>query len=258
MRHRRKLGRASSLFVAVFAAGCATLPPTLTDPAGDPLEPLNRSMLEVNLALDHTIIEPVARAYREVVPEPVRDRIRNVIDNLAEPRIFVNDILQGRFQAAGITTGRFALNSVFGLAGMFDVATPYGLPRQSGDFGETLAVWGAGDGPYLVLPVFGPSNVRDAFGLGVDLYTTPPAHMLSGHAGVALNYSVGAVDGVDLRARNIETLEEIKRAALDLYVSLRSLTRQRRAAELREARGVDPTPDELADPEAPDRAPARP
>ena len=200
------------------------------------------------MALDDAVIRPIAEVYRAVVPPFVRDRIRSAIDNLAEPRIFVNDLLQGRINSAGITFTRFLVNTVGGLGGAFDLATGQGLPRQTGDFGQTLYAWGADDGPYLVLLFFGPSNVRDAFGLGVDLVTTPPALVVHGHAGEVTSFAVGVVDGVDLRSRNIETLDEIKLDALDFYSRMRSLWRQQRSAQLRDAREPVEAPEDLLDP----------
>jgi phospholipid-binding lipoprotein MlaA len=238
-------------------AGCASLSGRGHHEPGDPLEPLNRIVFDTNIALDDAIIRPLAEAYRTILPEFLRDRIRSVIDNLAEPRIFVNDILQRRADAAGITLARFFLNTIVGAGGMFDYATTHGFARQSGDFGQTLYTWGIDDGPYVVLLFFGPSNVRDAFGLGVDLFTTPPALVVAGHAGTVTNFAVGTVDGMDLRARNIETLDQIKASALDLYSSLKSITRQRREAQLREARGVTQEPQELIDPDAPSNGPQR-
>src|SRR5207245_3837205 len=141
-----------------------------------------------------------------IVPQFVRDRIRSVIDNLAEPRIFVNDVLQRRPDAAGVTLARFFINTTAGLVGMYDLATQQGLPKQSGDFGQTLYAWGVDDGPYLVLLFFGPSSLRDAFGLGVDLVTTPPALIVTGHTGTITGPPVGTVDGIDRRSRNIENL----------------------------------------------------
>ena len=214
------------------------------------MEPLNRLVFDTNTALDDAFIKPLADTYRAIVPEFVRDRIRSVIDNLAEPRIFANDLLQGRGDAAGITFSRFFLNTTVGVGGMFDIASTRGLARQSGDFGQTLYMWGVGDGPYVVLLFFGPSNVRDAFGLGVDLFTTPPALVVTGHAGTVTNMAVGTVDGMDLRSRNIETLDEIKASALDYYTHLKSIVRQKREAELREARGIRSEPQELIDPDA--------
>jgi phospholipid-binding lipoprotein MlaA len=231
----------------VLATGCATLPDGNADPH-DPLEPVNRAVFDFNTALDDAVIRPVAQAYRDAVPAFVRDRIRGVMDNLAEPRIFVNDVLQGRFNAAGFTFARFVTNTTLGIAGMFDFAGMHGLPRQTGDFGQTLYAWGVDDGPYLVLLFFGPSNTRDAFGLGVDLATTPPAMIGHGDAAAAAKTAAGIVDGIDLRARNIETLSAIRESALDFYTHLKSLWRQHRAAQLRDVRAPAAEPADLVDP----------
>jgi phospholipid-binding lipoprotein MlaA len=171
-----------------------------------------------------------------------------VIDNLAEPRIFVNDLLQRRGDAAAITFNRFFLNTTLGVAGLFDPAAERGLPKQSGDFGQTLYSWGVDDGPYLVLLFFGPSNLRDTVGLGVDLFTTPPGVFVSGDAGVVIGLTVGTVDGMDLRSRNIESLDEIIASSLDYYAHLKSIAQQRREAQLRESRGLPEEPQELIDP----------
>jgi phospholipid-binding lipoprotein MlaA len=252
LRPRAPVSRiiAVSLLCAALA-GCATTPGQRDKELDDPFEPANRVVFNMNESIDASVIKPIAQAYRAAVPPFFRDRIRLFIDNLAEPRIFANDILQGRFNAAGISFARFFANSTFGMAGMFDVAGEHGLLRQTGDFGETLYVWGMGSGPYVVLPLFGPSNVRDAFGLTVDLFTTPPAFLVPGSAGVWVNVGVYTASGFDLRARNIETLDEIKAGALDDYAQFRSITRQHRDAQLRAARGLAQEPQELLDPEAP-------
>ena len=240
-------GNLAALVFCIVLAGCATVSGDRTS-SDDPFEPVNRAVLDTNTALDNAFIKPIAEAYRQTIPQSVRDRIRSAIDNLAEPRIFVNDLLQRRPNAAGITFTRFLLNTTVGLGGLFDPATEHGLPKQSGDFGQTLYSWGVDDGPYLVLLFFGPSNLRDALGLGVDLFTTPPALVVTGHAGFVAGLAVGAVDGIDLRSRNIESLDEIIASALDYYSSLKSITRQRRQAQLREASGLTPEPQELIDP----------
>src|SRR5437868_12968159 len=248
--HLRCLPSIAALLLCVTLVGCATIsPPTSREP-DDPLETANRVVFDTSTALDDALIKPIAESYRKIVPEFLRDRIRAAIDNLTEPRVFANDVLQRRPDAAGITFARFFINTIVGLAGMFDLATKQGFPKQSGDFGQTLYTWGVDDGPYLVLLFFGPSNVRDAFGLAVDLFT-PPVLVVTGHAGTMTNVAVGAVDGIDLRARNIETLDEIKASALDFYANLKSLTRQRRAAELRAAPGGTEAPVALLDPGAP-------
>ena len=242
------------LSLSVTLAGCATTSGGRSS-EDDPLEPLNRVVFDANASLDKTFIKPIAEGYRRVVPQFARDRIRAAIDNLVEPRIFANDLLQGRIDAAGVTFKRFFINTTVGLVGLFDVATEKGLPRQSGDFGQTLYAWGVDPGPYLVLLFFGPSNFRDAFGLGVDLFTTPPGVFLSGHAGVVTGFVVGTVSGMDLRSRNIETLDEIIASSLDYYSNLKSIAQQRREAELREARGASQQPLELIDPGLPPGSP---
>jgi phospholipid-binding lipoprotein MlaA len=237
----------AALVLTLALAGCATVSGERGS-SDDPLEPINRAMLDVNTALDTAVIKPIAEAYREVVPQVARDSIRSAIENLAEPRILANDLLQGRPNAAGIAFTRFLVNTTVGLGGLFDVASQKGLPKQSGDFGQTLYTWGFDGGPYLVLLFFGPSNLRDTVGLGVDFFTTPPALALTGHGGVVAGLVVGTVDGIDLRSRNIESLDEIKASALDYYSSLKSITQQRREAQLREARGLATEPEEPIDP----------
>jgi phospholipid-binding lipoprotein MlaA len=242
--------RMAALILCAALAGCATIADRGDSPPDDPLEPVNRAVFDTNVALDEAIIKPVAEAYRAIVPQFVRDRFRLVIDNLAEPRILVNDLLQGRAEAAGITSARLFINSIVGLGGMFDLASQQGFAKQSGDFGQTLYTWGVQDGPYVVLLFFGPSNIRDAFGLGVDLATTPPALILKGHRGTIINLAVGAVDGMDLRSRNIETLDEIKASAIDYYAHMRSVSRQYRQGQLDEAAGHTSRPQELIDPDS--------
>jgi len=244
--------RLAATALCAALAGCATTPGTRDIENNDPLEPMNRVVFNANDAIDTAVIRPMAEAYRAMVPQFVRDRIKAFVDNLQEPRIFANNLLQLRINDAGFTFARFYVNSTLGLAGFFDVASEHGLPKQTGDFGETLYVWGAESGPYLVLPLFGPSNPRDLFGLGVDLYTTPPAHLLPGNTGIWFNVGVDAVSGFDLRARNIETLDQIKANALDYYAQFRSLARQHRDAQLRAAKGLlaEP-PQDLVDPGAP-------
>jgi phospholipid-binding lipoprotein MlaA len=249
--------RLAQLSFCIVLAGCAAVPSADRASSDDPLEPVNRAVLETNTALDNAFIKPMAEFYRQNVPPFVREGIRSAIDNLAEPRIFVNDLLQGRTNAAGITLARFFINTTVGVAGIFDVATRQKLPKQSGDFGQTLYTWGIADGPYLVLLFFGPSNLRDAFGLGVDLFTTPPALVVPGHAGLVTGLTVGTVDGMDLRSRNIESLDEIIAGALDYYANLKSITQQRRQAQLREARGLDAEPQELIDPATPAEEPPK-
>jgi phospholipid-binding lipoprotein MlaA len=195
---------------------------------GDPLEPVNRQVLDVNLAVDDAVLKPVAKGYREVVPEYGRNRIRSVLNNMQEPRILANNLLQGRLLDAGHTTLRFVFNSTIGLGGLYDVATPWGIAQRTGDFGQTLHVWGVDSGPFLMLPLAGPSNVRDTVGMVSDGFLNPISWALPFEG----NLARGAVSGVDLREQNIEGLDALRSGSLDFYARLRSVWQQRRNAEL--------------------------
>jgi phospholipid-binding lipoprotein MlaA len=240
------------LVMLTLLAGCASVGSNTTDEYNDPLEPLNRQVFAFNRVLDRLVVKPAARGYRALLPQFVRDRIRSMIDNLGEPLIFVNDLLQLRIDAAGTTLGRFVINSTVGVAGMFDRATTDGFQRQTGDFGQTLYRWGVDDGPYLVLPFFGPSNVRDTVGLGVDLVASPVGYAIPHDQRVKVGVSIFVVNGIDQRERNLEAFDLLEQSALDFYVHLRSVWRQHRASVLDEARKRE-RPEELIDPEGPAR-----
>jgi len=248
-RHLPAAARRLANFTAAFAlaalAACATPP---KDPAAlkefeatnDPLEPMNRDIFTFNLYLDRYFIKPVAIGYTKVVPQFARDTISNFLHNLGEPVIFANDMMQAEWQAANLTAARFLINSTFGIGGLIDVASNTGVERQTGDFGQTLYAWGAPEGPYLVLPVFGPSNPRDAIGMGVDGVMDPYGWWVSGIYGQgaanAETYGRLTASGIDLRSRNIDTLDDLQRNAIDFYAEMRSLYRQHRAEELRHGR----------------------
>jgi phospholipid-binding lipoprotein MlaA len=222
-----------ALIGSVMAVSACATPPTDPvaraefDKTNDPFEPTNRKILDFNLFLDRILIKPVAEGYRWAVPEFGRNRMRNFLDNLGEPVIFINDSLQGEFSRANTTAGRFLFNSTFGIGGLWDQASKIGMEKQSGDFGQTLYSWGVPDGPYLVLPILGPSDPRDAIGLGVDSYMDPFFWGLTVHYGAT---SAGlyrwVATGIDERSRNIESFDEIQKNAIDLYAQLRSLWRQ--------------------------------
>ncbi len=206
-----------------------------TDP-GDPFERINRQVLDVNTVIDDNVLRPVAETYRAVVPEFGRLRIRAFINNLGEPLIFANNLLQMRVGDAGTTLGRFAINTTLGGVGLWDVATEQGLARQTGDFGQTMARYGIPSGPYLMLPVVGPSNIRDASGEAVDGFGNPLMLALgpifSSYTLGVLNASRGTLGGIDLRAENLDTLDILRADSLDYYARLRSVVRQRREADL--------------------------
>jgi phospholipid-binding lipoprotein MlaA len=203
---------------------------------------MNREIFDFNLFLDRNAIKPAAEGYQAVVPDKGRTAIHNFLGNLNEPIIFANNMLQGEFKRAHTTFARFLMNSTFGLAGIMDLATGEGLDKQSGDFGQTLYSWGVPDGPYLVLPVLGPSNPRDAIGFGVDGYADPFGQIAGTYNADVASYGRYVVDGIDQRQRNLDTLDELQRNAIDFYAELRSLYRQRRASELRHGEPA-PIPD---------------
>ena len=215
----------------VILGGCAT-PPANPASAGDPYEASNRVIFDLNLKLDSVTLRPTAERYSTYVPEEVRDSLRNALDNLHAPVVLANDLLQGELSRAGTITGRFLVNSTLGLGGLFDVASRHDLPAHDEDFGQTLAVWGAGEGPYLVLPLFGPSNPRDAAGKAVDVALDPTAylkikrHLLWEGTRQYLNL-------VDTRAHSLEALDGIERDSLDFYAAVRSLYRQNRTYQIR-------------------------
>ena len=228
--------------VAVVLAGlllpaCAAVP---EDPdayaaykeANDPFEPTNRVIFQFNRGLDALIFKPLAQAYVTVVPEPGRRSLRNVLNNLRSPVILANDILQAEISRAGVTIGRFLINSTLGLAGLFDVADDFGLPFHDEDFGQTLAVWGVPEGPFIMLPVFGPSNPRDAIGKAVDTFFDPLWYVFD-HNDIEYAALIRSmVDGIDRRAQVLDLLDEIERTSLDFYATIRSLYRQRREDEI--------------------------
>jgi phospholipid-binding lipoprotein MlaA len=234
--------RIAPLLLALALGACATAQTPAIDP-GDPLEATNREILDLNLRLDGAVIRPVAVFYRDSLGEWTRTRIRNVLQNMNEPMVAANALLQGRPLDAGQSTLRFVINSIGGLGGMFDLEQFGGPPRVIRDLGQTLYVWGVPDGPFLMLPVAGPSNPRDLVGLVGNGFLNPINWVVPFSA----NIGRGVVEGVDTRERNIETLDELQATSLDLYARLRSLWRQHRSAEL--GRTTTAAPEVLDDPE---------
>lgn len=205
----------------------------------DPLEGLNRGIFEFNRVVDGVLIKPAAQIYRGVLPQPAQDSVRSFLRNLRSPVIFVNDVLQGDFDRAGSTLGRFVVNTTVGLAGLFDPASGIGMPFHDEDFGQTLAVWGVGEGPYLVLPLLGPSNPRDTVGLASEFFLDPVNIYLNNQDLEYLTYVRAGVRAIDARARSLDTLDELERTSLDYYAAIRSLYRQQRANEIRNNRSTD-------------------
>lgn len=218
--------------------------------ANDPLEPLNRYFFEVNRFLDEFFLKPIAVIYRDAVPQPVRTGVRNVLHNLSTPKTLINDLAQGETERAGESLGRFTGNTLIGVGGAFDVMagendSAGGIPYHEEDFGQTLAVWGVDEGPYLVLPLLGPSTVRDAFGRVVDAFVDPINFIVPEKNRLGFALTRAALTVLDLRARTIEALDEIERSSIDYYGSIRSLYRQRRRFEINN--GQAPEDDPAAD-----------
>jgi phospholipid-binding lipoprotein MlaA len=213
-------------------AACAS-PGAEPTQIADPLEPVNRYIFAANLALDTTVIEPVATIYRDIVPDPARDSVRNFLRNLESPVLLANDVLQRDLDAAGVTTKRFFINTTVGILGLFDRAADMGLARRDEDFGQTMGTYGVGPGVYLVLPILGPSSLRDAAGNFVDYYFDPLNYYADNTDRGHLTFLRAGIRGVDARARTIETLDEIERTSIDFYATIRSLYHQRRQSDIR-------------------------
>jgi phospholipid-binding lipoprotein MlaA len=194
-------------------AGCATGPDK--NPA-DPLEPLNRATYSFNDTLDRTVAKPVAKGYNKVVPRPVRTMVENFFSNLGDITVMFNDFLQGRMADGMNDLTRVAFNSTFGIFGVIDIATPAGIQRHDQDFGLTLAHYGLDSGPYLVLPIFGPSTFRDAAGFGVDQYMAPVNQTRP-----AVRNTLWGTNFVSSRAHYLDATNLLEEAALDKYLFTR-------------------------------------
>ncbi len=201
--------------------------------ARDPIESFNRAVFAFNETVDFLILRPVAWTYNKITPDPVIFAVRRFFDNLGSPVIFANDLLQLTFDDAGVTLGRFGINSTIGLLGFFDVAEDFGLERHTADFGQTLHAYGTGPGPYIVLPLLGPSTARDGVGTVVDIFLDPLTYLL----GSPESYIVTGSQVVVAREALLEPLDELKRTSVDYYISLRSAYYQRRAVDLNKGRG---------------------
>ncbi len=211
------------LLLLAMISGCATV--HSPDAKVDPLEPFNRGVYAFNADLDATLMKPTAQAYQAHIPRPVRRSISNFFSNLDDVVVLVNDLLQFKGAHAVSDTLRLSMNSTFGLFGLLDVATPAGLPKHDADFGQTLGKWGLGPGPYLVLPVLGPSDVRDATGLAVDVtYVNPVEKVKNTPARAALIVT----QAINTRARLLKVTNVLEQAALDPYVFTRAAYLQRR------------------------------
>jgi len=225
----------------LILSGCASRSDTAQQAAtyeedfNDPLEDTNRKIFEFNQVVDRNVLVPVAKAYRTALPDPVRDSLRDFLNNLREPLVFVNDTLQGEFGRAAKTVGRFVINSTIGIGGVVDVAGRWGIPFHEEDLGLTLGAWGVPEGPYIVVPILGPSTPRDLGGQVAEGFGDPWNNLVTGNPWTLywIPFVRGGVAGIDQRSRYIETLADIERTSLDYYATIRSLYRQRREALIR-------------------------
>ena len=231
---------------AVVVVGACATPPTDPDEradaeaVNDPLEPTNRAIHGVNTYLDETVMEPVSEAYRDNAPDWLRTGVHNVLTNLREPYIAGNDLLQGNSKAAADALGRFLVNSTFGLLGTKDaVADTGGAKFKDSDLGMTMAVWGIGEGPYLVLPFFGPSNLRDGTGRVAEFWADPSGAVFAAQGLTAVTVVRTGGDVLDTRTAFLDPVREIRRNSIDEYAAMRSLYRQHREATIRAAQAAE-------------------
>ena len=207
-----------------FLVGCAST----GSPPADPLEGLNRATFKFNDAVDKAVLIPVAKGYQAVTPEFVRKGVTNAFSNVGDASSSVNNLLQGKPTQAASDLGRLLINSTLGILGLFDVATPMGLNRNNEDFGQTLGKWGVGSGPYLVLPLMGPSTMRDAVGRVPDSYIGYSRQI--GHVPTR-NQTLG-LDIINIRAELLKTTQTLDEASLDKYQFLRDAYLQRRLSQV--------------------------
>lgn len=217
---------AASVFAAFTLSGCLTAGPN----PEDPYEDFNRQMYAFNDGLDRAVLEPVAKGYRAVTNEPIREGVGNFADNLNEPLTFVNHVLQGQIPDAGATFGRFVVNTTVGIAGIFDPASAIGIQRTREDFGQTLGKWGVGGGPYLVLPFLGPTNPRDLVGKGGDIALNP-LNYPEFESDDEIRLGIAVLGGINAREGAIEAIDEV-RNQIDPYTTVRRLYDRTRAQDI--------------------------
>ena len=233
------------LCFSFLIVSCATRP---SDPGAaaeydrlnDPLEPTNRVIFAINEGLNQALFTPIAKIYNHL-PEGFRKTISNEIEFVGLPADFANALLQGEGEVAKNALKRLFINGTFGFLGMFDPATDMGIPKVDENFGETLAVWGVPEGPYLVLPILGPTNLRDAFGKVPDSFMDPLSYAYGSQGSVdAASVTRRGIEGEAELAEYVDVLEDIKRDSLDFYATIRSLQRQRRENTIRDGQAPDP------------------
>jgi len=221
--------------------GCASSGPE------DPWRAANRPIFAFNEGLDRSLFEPIAEGWHALLPDRVEQSITNLFDNLGMPWVFVNDLLQGKPGDSGNDFSRFAVNTTVGIGGLFDCASKLGIPKNDEDFGQTLGVWRVPPGPYMVLPLFGPSSPRHTVGRVIDLAGNPFSYLHN----VTLRIAAGTLNLLNARAQILEPVRENRSSAIDYYVFIRSAYVQNRLREVHgDEQGSDQDLDDLYSPDA--------
>lgn len=234
--HTSKLCWVLAVSLGLAIGGCTPPAPSPEQEEAvdsDPLETYNRAMYRFNYTLDMLVLKPVTKGYQAVVPRKGRTMVSNFIDNLYTPLVFANSVLQGDPQNSFASMWRFLLNTTYGIGGLFDFASEAGLKTRSADFGQTLAIYGAQPGAYVVLPVIGPCNVRDTAGRIADAFMNPFNYL--GNTTSAVMWSATAID---TRSRNAKLIDDIYETSLDPYSTFRSAFTQKRASDIRRAKAA--------------------
>jgi phospholipid-binding lipoprotein MlaA len=222
----RPIALCGALALLTLLTACATLPAGATKDPRDPFERINRTTFKFDDALAHKVALPIARGYQRITPKPIRQGIANVFENAHTPVVMFNDLLQAKFGAFGLETSRLLLNTTLGLGGLLDPATGLGLPKEDNDFGRTLGTWGAGPGPYLVLPFLGPSDIRDGLSKLVDQFAEPQNYITNRR----LMYAIYPVEVVNLFSESLLPTYQLldQQNAFDRYAFSRNAYLQQR------------------------------
>jgi phospholipid-binding lipoprotein MlaA len=230
----------SALALSLLLGACST-PSAESLAQNDPWEKTNRDIFDFDVRVDHAVARPVAKGYRAVVPEPVRDGVHNALTNLNSPVVLANDVLQGDGDKAASTFGRIVINSTVGIAGLIDVASKIGIPGHENDFGITLGKNGIAEGSYLVLPFAGPKPPRDLLGTGVDIAFDPLTYATfhGSDTWMVVRFGIGILDA---RTSTLDAVDSIERSSIDFYATTRNLYRQSRNAKINDGK-TNPTDD---------------
>jgi phospholipid-binding lipoprotein MlaA len=236
----RSIMPAAALLSVVSLGACASDKNEADSINDDPFESVNRVVWDADIALNDYLLTPVAKGYRWVAPEFVQTAVINALHNLKSPAIFANDLLEGNMKRAGQTLTRLWLNTLVGVGGLIDVAADQDIPFHDADFGATLGSWGVPSGPYLVLPLLGPSDPRYGIGMAVDSTVFDPFAIKMQAARIdSANYYRFGVDTISGAAQTVDQIEELRKSSLDFYAAVRSLYQQKRAADIATAKNPD-------------------